>query len=207
MDVALFGGSCTRQTIATELSTLHGPLLTPCVRTSSTPDGGMLAAWHRLRYPWLSVGAIASGAPIDFYPDGKDSVQHLFLQAVLSAFQTYGGGGSKAAPCGDMVSQAFVPLLAQQATGDDPGRIINIASVDGLRIVDIEEYAYTASKAGVLHMSKQMAGHLAHRHIAVNCISPGLFPSKMLDKIFAVVPEEESMKEILKTTTGIYAGE
>ena len=51
--------------------------------------GGMLAAWHRLKYPWLSVGAIASGAPIDFYPGMH--VQETFLEAVIDTFDRYGG--------------------------------------------------------------------------------------------------------------------
>ena len=51
--------------------------------------GGMLAAWHRLKYPWLSLGAIASGAPIDFYPGMH--VQETFLEAVIDTFDRYGG--------------------------------------------------------------------------------------------------------------------
>ena len=62
--------------------------------------GGMLAAWHRLRYPFLSVGAIASGAPIDFYAtnwarhaeEKPVDVQTLFLDAVVNTFEVYGGG-------------------------------------------------------------------------------------------------------------------
>ena len=53
--------------------------------------GGMLAAWHRLKYPFLSIGAIASGAPIDFYPaenssdaHGSEEVQRLFFEAVIN---------------------------------------------------------------------------------------------------------------------------
>jgi NAD(P)-dependent dehydrogenase (short-subunit alcohol dehydrogenase family) len=95
-----------------------------------------------------------------------------------------------------MVSQAFMPLLERSASAANPGRVINIASVDAFRVPDIEEYAYTASKAAVIHLTHQMAGHLASRHISVNCISPGLFPSKMLDKIFSEMPGEKTMRHI-----------
>lgn len=51
--------------------------------------GGMLAAWHRFKFPHLSVGAIASGAPIDFYPGA--GVQAAFAAAVIAAYDKYGG--------------------------------------------------------------------------------------------------------------------
>ena len=55
--------------------------------------GGMLAAWHRLTYPQLSVGAIASGAPVDLYPgEGKDLE---FLNATLYTYETYGSSKCK----------------------------------------------------------------------------------------------------------------
>lgn len=42
-----------------------------------------------------------------------------------------------------------------------------------MQVAGIEEYAYTSSKAAVIHLTKQMAGYLAKRHITVNTISPG----------------------------------
>jgi len=63
--------------------------------------GGMLAAWHRVRYPQLSRGAVASGAPIDFYPG--EGIQQAFAAAVSHTFGTYGGH----AGCADALTAAL----------------------------------------------------------------------------------------------------
>ena len=63
--------------------------------------GGMLAAWHRLKYPFLSVGAIASGAPVDFYPG--NGVQQAFRDATAESYRRYGGR----AGCDDALRDAL----------------------------------------------------------------------------------------------------
>ncbi len=83
------------------------------------------------------------------------------------------------------VTQAFMPALLRVAAPDDPGRVINIASIDGISVPSFEEYAYAASKAGVVHMTKTLAGHQAKENVTFNCISPGLFPSKMGDQVLS----------------------
>ena len=95
-----------------------------------------------------------------------------------------------------MVSQAFAKLLETTATKDKPASIINIASIDGIRVPPIEEYAYSASKAGVIHLTRLMAGYLAPRNITVNAISPGLFPSKMGSQVLTVMGDEALGKMI-----------
>ena len=73
---------------------------------------------------------------------------------------------------------------------DDPARIINIASIDGINVPSIEEYAYAASKSAVIHLTRTMAAYLSRRQITVNAISPGLFPSKMGDQVIGVLGDE-----------------
>jgi NAD(P)-dependent dehydrogenase (short-subunit alcohol dehydrogenase family) len=58
------------------------------------------------------------------------------------------------------------------------GRIVNIASLLGLRTVR-HVPSYTASKAGLIHLTRTMAVELARRGITVNAIAPGYFATDM----------------------------
>ncbi len=76
--------------------------------------------------------------------------------------------------------QKFLPLICAAATAGDPGRIVNIGSIDGMRTSDFEHYAYSASKAGLHHLTRTLAARLAPNNLTVNAIAPGFFTSKML---------------------------
>jgi NAD(P)-dependent dehydrogenase (short-subunit alcohol dehydrogenase family) len=88
--------------------------------------------------------------------------------------------------------------LEAAGTHDDPARVINIGSIDGIQVPALETYAYSASKAAVHHLTRVLAKQLASRHIAVNAIAPGPFQSKMMaatleaagDAIAAMAPLE-----------------
>src|SRR4029453_19531430 len=73
-----------------------------------------------------------------------------------------------------------LPMLRGAATPADPARVINIASIDGLQVPLLETYAYSASKAAALHLSRVLAIRLAPDHITVNAVAPGPFESKMM---------------------------
>ncbi|KAI9887490.1 MAG: hypothetical protein M1823_000669 [Watsoniomyces obsoletus] len=76
----------------------------------------------------------------------------------------------------------FAPLLEKNATIDDPSRVVVTASVAGLGVGTLGEHAtfgYSASKAAVIHLTKNLAVELGPRHILCNAIAPGWFPSKM----------------------------
>jgi NAD(P)-dependent dehydrogenase (short-subunit alcohol dehydrogenase family) len=77
------------------------------------------------------------------------------------------------------LSQALMPLLKASGTVEDPARIINIGSIDGLHVNPIEHYPYSASKAGMHHLTRALAKNLAPI-ITVNAIAPGPFESKMM---------------------------
>jgi NAD(P)-dependent dehydrogenase (short-subunit alcohol dehydrogenase family) len=118
------------------------------------------------RFPRLDVlfnNAGASwGAGIDDFPElGWDKVMDLNVKSVF------------------FLTQKLLPQLAAAARPEANARVINIGSIDGQHVSDLETYSYAASKAGVLHLTRMMAKFLGPRHIAVNAIAPGFFPSKM----------------------------
>jgi NAD(P)-dependent dehydrogenase (short-subunit alcohol dehydrogenase family) len=83
-------------------------------------------------------------------------------------------------------------LLLKGATADHPSRVINIASMAGIQTTDVTTgedgglaapgsgtFSYGPSKAACIHLSKLQASKLMPLHITVNCVCPGVFPSRM----------------------------
>jgi NAD(P)-dependent dehydrogenase (short-subunit alcohol dehydrogenase family) len=73
----------------------------------------------------------------------------------------------------------LLPLLQAAGTADDPARVINIGSVDGIQVPALETYSYSSSKAAVHQLTRHLAKHLAPE-ITVNAIAPGPFQSRMM---------------------------
>ncbi len=87
------------------------------------------------------------------------------------------------------LTQACLPLLRAGANPDSHASVINIASVDGVRVAGDNDWAYGTSKAGLIHLTRQLAGLLGNKHgregghnITFNAIAPGPFPG-MLDPL------------------------
>ena len=74
--------------------------------------------------------------------------------------------------------QLHGPLKAA-ASREQPGKVINIASIDGIRVNPWETYSYQASKAAVIQLTKRMATRLIKDSINVTGIAPGAFASEM----------------------------
>lgn len=77
------------------------------------------------------------------------------------------------------LTQALHELLKAAATAETPAKVVNIASVDGMRINPWETYSYQASKAALIQLTKRMAVRLLRDNIYVTGIGPGAFPSDM----------------------------
>jgi len=77
------------------------------------------------------------------------------------------------------LTQALHGLLKAAGTHDRPAKVINIGSIDGMRLNPWETYSYHASKAAILYLTKRMAARLVQDHILVTAIAPGAFQSDM----------------------------
>ena len=81
------------------------------------------------------------------------------------------------------------PMLKQKS-----GKIINVASIIGI-IGNAGQANYSASKAGLIGMSKTVARELAKKNITVNCIAPGFIITEMTDKLPDIV--KEAAKQVI----------
>jgi NAD(P)-dependent dehydrogenase (short-subunit alcohol dehydrogenase family) len=105
-------------------------------------------------------------APLETFPEkGWDKVMDINIKSIFFA------------------TQKFLPLLKAAGNADEPARVINIASINGIRNSGMPTYAYSASKSGVIHLTEHLSTDLASSGINVNAIAPGLFPSDMTKQI------------------------
>ena len=77
------------------------------------------------------------------------------------------------------LTQALAAPLRNAASAERPAKVINIASIDGISVNPLETYSYSASKAGLIQLTRRMALRLAPEHIVVSAIAPGAFASDM----------------------------
>jgi NAD(P)-dependent dehydrogenase (short-subunit alcohol dehydrogenase family) len=104
----------------------------------------------------------AWGAAFDEFPEhGWDKVMDLNVKSPF------------------FLTQALHGALMKAATAERPAKVINIASIDGIRLNPWETYSYHASKASLLYLTRRMAARLIKDHIVVTAIAPGPFASEM----------------------------
>jgi NAD(P)-dependent dehydrogenase (short-subunit alcohol dehydrogenase family) len=103
------------------------------------------------------------GAPLEEFPaSGWDKVLDLNLKSPF------------------FLTRALLPQLEAAGSADDPARVINIGSIDGIQVPVLNTYSYSASKAALHHLTRVLARELGPRHITVNAVAPGPFESKMM---------------------------
>lgn len=103
------------------------------------------------------------GAPLEKFPEsGWDKVMDINVKAIF------------------FLTQKLLPLLRKSASAENPARVINIGSIDGIKTPMFENFSYAPSKAAVHHLTRVLAAHLIKEHIIVNAIAPGPFPTWML---------------------------
>jgi NAD(P)-dependent dehydrogenase (short-subunit alcohol dehydrogenase family) len=152
--------------MARELAT-YGPCHSLPCDISTVAAISELSSELAVRTPKLDIlvnnAGVTSVADIQVFPEGDwDNVLNINLK---SAF---------------FLVQGLLPLLKAAASKRDPSRIINIGSVAGLVALNRDNYAYSASKAGLHHLTRQMGRRLASDYITVNAIAPGAFETRMI---------------------------
>ena len=88
------------------------------------------------------------------------------------------------------LTRAFLPLLEEAGTDEDPARIVNVGSIDGLHVPPMHTYSYSSSKAALHHLTRVLAKELGPRRITVNAVAPGPFESKMMAATLDAFGEE-----------------
>ena len=77
------------------------------------------------------------------------------------------------------LTQALLPLLKAAGTPDRPAKVVNVGSIDGMRLNPWDTWSYHASKSSILYLTKRMAATLVKDNIIVTAIAPGAFESDM----------------------------
>jgi NAD(P)-dependent dehydrogenase (short-subunit alcohol dehydrogenase family) len=145
----------------------YGPVTAIPADLSTEPEclrlAGELAGREQALHVLVNNAGATWGAPIEEFPAAAwDKVVDLNLKAPF------------------FLTRAFLPMLEAAGTRDDPARVINVGSIDGLHVPSLPTYSYSASKAGLHHLTRVLARELGPRQITVNAVAPGPFESKMM---------------------------
>jgi NAD(P)-dependent dehydrogenase (short-subunit alcohol dehydrogenase family) len=77
------------------------------------------------------------------------------------------------------LTQALHAALAKAASVEQPAKVINVCSIDGITLNPLETYSYHASKSSLIYLTRRMAARLVQDQIVMTGIAPGPFPSEM----------------------------
>lgn len=146
-----YGGSCTA--LPSDLSNLAG--IEALAAALAERESALDILVNNAGATW--------GAPIDEFPEaGWDKVMDTNVKAIF------------------FLTQKLLPLLRAAASHEEPARVINVGSIDGIKTPIFDNFSYGPSKAAVHYLTRVLAAHLVKEHILVNGIAPGPFPTWML---------------------------
>jgi NAD(P)-dependent dehydrogenase (short-subunit alcohol dehydrogenase family) len=151
---------------AAELSAAGGTCISLPQDISTVAGCRALADEIKGREPHLDILVNNAGAawaePFDEFPEqGWDKVMNLNVKSPFFLLQALHGA------------------LKAAASDDQPAKVINIASIDGIRLNPLETYSYHASKSALIYLTRRLAAKLVQERIVVNVIAPGPFASQM----------------------------
>ena len=147
----LYGGECVA--IPCDLSTLEG--IESFTQQIEEKEEGIDFLINNAGAAW--------GEPFEIFSEsGWDKVMDLNVKSIF------------------FLTQKMKHLLTKRATLEDPSRVINIGSIDGLNVPAFPTFSYSSSKAAVHHLTRHLASQLVSENIIVNAIAPGPYPSNML---------------------------
>jgi NAD(P)-dependent dehydrogenase (short-subunit alcohol dehydrogenase family) len=173
--VSRSAGDCAK-TVA-EIEASGGVAFTIPADLSDPAEITRLASEFAEREPCLHILVNNAGrmiqAPIEEFPiEAWNAVMDLDLRAPF------------------LVTQALIRSLEAAASMEDPARVVNIGSVDGIKPPFLDTFPYPAAKAALHHLTKHLALVLGPRGISVNAIAPGAFPSRTADPVLDIHLED-----------------
>ncbi len=134
-----YGGQCIP--IAGDLSSIEG--IETVVAALSSQEDKLDVLINNAGATW--------GAPIEEFPEaGWDKVMDTNVKGVF------------------FLTQKLLPMLEKAASHEDPARVINVGSVDGIKTPIFDNFSYGPSKAAVHHLTRVLAAHLVKRNIICN---------------------------------------
>jgi 2-deoxy-D-gluconate 3-dehydrogenase len=111
----------------------------------------------------VNNAGVSWGAPLEEFPEiGWDKVMDTNVKGMF------------------FLTQKLLRLMKAAASHEDPARVVNIGSVDGLKNPRFENYSYGPAKAAVHQLTRQTGAALVKKNIIMNAIAPGPFPTWML---------------------------
>ncbi len=164
------------------------PLFRPVAADVST-DEGRRALVETVRAGSGTIDLLVNNAGVDSGAKPADETSERFAEVLGT----------------NLVGPFHLTRMAAEATGTDGLAVVNVSSILGLvSAAPMGGASYAASKAGLLGLTRELAGHWGRRGVRVNALAPGWFRTEMNDELFA---DERSVRWIGRNTMLGRAGE